>query len=180
MTARRLLIPVAASVLAAGAAGAQSSFSDLDAAERAALHAEIRALLLDEPGLARPASRALDPPQPPRAEEIYAEEIARDLGAISERRDRLFGAGLPGFGPADAARRIALFTRKDCPACARAEADLRAMARARPLRVTVLDMEANADLARDLGLDTAPSYVLPDMMLRGHIPKVVLRRYLDD
>lgn len=39
--------------------------------------------------------------------------------------------------------------------------------------------DAGAGAAARLGLDLAPSYVLPDMMLRGWIPAIVLDRYLD-
>ena len=45
-------------------------------------------------------------------------------------------------------------------------------------RATLFDMDRDAALARDLGLDMAPSYVLPDRMLRGAMPSLVLERYL--
>ena len=41
-------------------------------------------------------------------------------------------------------------------------------------------MEENSALADALQLDIAPSYVFPDQMLRGHIPAIVLERYLED
>lgn len=37
---------------------------------------------------------------------------------------------------------------------------------------------AEAESAAWLGLDTAPSYVFPDMMIRGHVPSAVLERYI--
>jgi len=46
------------------------------------------------------------------------------------------------------------------------------------LRVTLFDMAEDAALAAELGLDMAPSYVLPDMMLRGAMPAIVLEKYL--
>ena len=40
------------------------------------------------------------------------------------------------------------------------------------------DRGPDATLAAELSLEQAPSYVLPDMMMQGHIPPVVLERYL--
>ena len=157
----------------AGAALADTDFTDLTETERSIFHAEIREALLGLP-------RAALPDAPPPAINLYQDAIDRDLARLSDRDTALFGPHLPGFGPADAAQRIALFTAPDCPDCARAEADLRALAETHDLRVTLLDMAAHADLARALELDLAPSYVLPDMMLRGHIPRIVLERYLTD
>jgi len=174
----------AALLLAAGLSGlapavpaaAQTDFTDLTPAERAILGNEIRAVLLTLPELLpEPGAR-----RAPAPAEVYADEIARDLDRIAARADALFAPGLPGFGPSGAAHRIALFTRPGCPDCARAEADLRRLADAHDLRVTLLDIDENAGLARALGLDMAPSYVFPDRMLRGAIPPVVLRRYLGE
>lgn len=41
-------------------------------------------------------------------------------------------------------------------------------------------VQEDAVLFHKLGLDLAPSYVLPGMMLRGEMPAIVLRRYLDE
>jgi len=59
-------------------------------------------------------------------------------------------------------------------------ADLRALAERLGFRATVFDIEEDAGLARDLGLDVAPSYVMRDRMLRGTMPAIVLERYLSD
>ena len=47
-------------------------------------------------------------------------------------------------------------------------------------RAALFDIGKDAALARALGLDTAPSYVLPDKILRGAMPAIVLDRYLGD
>ncbi|MDT8328044.1 MAG: hypothetical protein RQ750_11790, partial [Roseovarius sp.] len=98
--------------------------------------------------------------------------------ALARAAPRLHDAALPGFGPQDAKLRIGFFTRKTCAECANAEADLRTLSETYDLRVTLLDMDEHADLARDLGLDLAPSYVFGEMMLRGAMPLIVLERYL--
>lgn len=167
-------LPLAAGLAAAlwcGAASGETDFTDLSPTERAIFHQQIRAALLDVPQLLQdaPAAPAINP---------YQDAVAQDLARLSERDSALFAPDLPGFGPSDAALRIALFTAPDCPDCARAEADLRTLAQSHDLRVTLLDITRHGALAETLELDMAPSYVLPDMMLRGHIPPIVLKRYL--
>lgn len=134
----------------------------------------IRAALIDTPALLTalrgPASR----PDP----DLYSEKAARDRDLLEETATRLFSPDLSGFGPRGQRAGIALFTRENCPDCDAAEADLRRLAERLQLRVTLLDIDAQADLAQALGLDMAPSYVLPDMLLRGPMPDLVLERYL--
>ena len=167
------LLPLAAGLFCLAApAGADTDFTDLTKTERAIFHAEIREALLGLPDLNQ---RIAPPPIDP-----YAEAVESDLARIEAQANRLFAPGLPGFGPADAARTIALLVRPACPECDRATAELRDLAKTRDLRVTLIDMDANPDLAKALDLDLAPSYVLPDMMLRGHMPTIVLQRYLAD
>ncbi|WP_297774810.1 glutaredoxin family protein [uncultured Roseovarius sp.] len=141
---------------------------------RDALGETIRDVLVNTPSLLSqlrdPASRA--------APDLYAEDAARDLDMLEAAEPRLLAPDLPGFGPANQPAAIALFTRKDCAECAKAEADLRQLAKRLGVRVTLLDIEAEATLARALGLDMAPSYALPEMLLRGHMPAIVLERYL--
>ena len=164
-----------AALLAACCGGpslAETDVLNLTPAERAILGQEIRAVLLTVPQLL-----PLDRP-PPDAADLYAEAIDSDLARLRAHREALFSPALPGFGPENAARTIALFTRANCPDCALAVADLRALAETHDLRVTLLDMEENSALADALQLDMAPSYVFPDQMLRGHIPPIVLERYL--
>ncbi len=167
------LLPLAAGLFCLAApAGAESDFTDLTPAERAIFHAEIREALLGLPDL---TDRIAPPPIDP-----YAEAVENDLARIKSQAPRLFAADLPGFGPADAGRTIALLIQPNCPDCARAEAELRDLAQSHDLRVTLIDMDQNPDLAQALDLDLAPSYVLPDMMLRGHMPSLVLQRYLTE
>ena len=165
-------LPIAAGLVALTVtpAGAETDFTDLSPTERAILHNELREVLLSVPQLLPDApAPQIDP---------YKDAVADDLTRLSEREEALYGTHLPGFGPPDAALTIALFTAPDCPECDRAQADLRILADTHDLRVTLIDITEQADLARALELDMAPSYVLPDMMLRGHIPPIVLERYL--
>ncbi len=140
---------------------------------RAPLGEAIRETLIATPALLAPLSA----PEPAPIN-LYADDIARDLDLLAREAPHLFAPGLPGFGPEDATRRLALFTAPDCPDCAQAEAELRALADRIGLRVNVFDLGRDADLAARLGLDMAPSYVLPDRLLRGAMPAFVLERYL--
>jgi hypothetical protein len=92
----------------------------------------------------------------------------------------LFDSDRAGIGPAGAPVRIAFFTRADCATCAAARAELATLATRMGFRATVIDMDRDAALVRDLGLDMAPSYVLRDRMLRGAMPAIVLDRYLSE
>ncbi len=112
--------------------------------------------------------------------DLYGEDIARDLDVLSHAAPHLFSADQPGFGPRGTATRIALFTRADCPDCATAMQELQVLADRMGFRVALFDLARDAALARDLGLDMAPSYVMPDRMLRGLMPAIVLERYLSE
>jgi len=166
---RARLIAVALAALAGAGAAAQS----VPQQSRAPLGAAIRDALIDTPGLLAPLTG--DAPAPA---DLYADEIARDLALLDRLGPRLFDDAQPGLGPAGAPTRIAFFTRTNCPGCARAEAELRDLAHRLGVRVAVFDIEAEAGLARALGLDMAPSYVLPDRLVRGAMPAPVLERYL--
>ena len=74
---------------------------------------------------------------------------------------------------------FAVFVGPDCPDCARAVDDLRALAENHSLWVQVFDRKLQPGLADRLGVDTLPFYVFPRMMLRGAIPAPVIARYLD-
>ena len=168
MSGRHLGALACACLLAGGVAQAEPPF---DAAERAALGAEIRALLLAEPDI---VGRAMNPPS------AFQEAVSADMDRLTQLAPDLFDPDRDGFGPSGASLRIAFFTADDCPDCARAEADLRALTTAHDLRVTVFDLsdaEARA-MAERLELTESPAYVLPGMMLQGHIPPIVLERYL--
>jgi hypothetical protein len=141
-------------------------------AQRAALGAEIRAVLLDTPQI---VDQALNPPS------AYEEAVSADIDRLTALAPRLFDPAQNGFGAADATHRIALFVKDDCADCTKAVADLRALAQAHDLRVTLHRLDdngASAALAAQLDLSEAPSYALPEMMLQGYIPPVVLERYL--
>ena len=163
----------AATLLALLATGAPAQHAPMQS--RDLLGAAIRDALIAAPELLAPLTDA-----PPAPAALYAEEIARDRALLTRLAPRLFDPAQPGLGPADAPTRIALFTRSGCPDCARAAAELRALATRLGFRAAQFDIAADAALARALGLDMAPSYVLPDRILRGHMPALVLDRYLTE
>lgn len=142
---------------------------------RTPLGEAIRAALIATPTL---LPHAPGPSRPPL--DLYRAEIDRDLAMLDRAAPRLFDPDRTGIGPADAPTRIAYFTSADCADCATARAELKALAERMGFRATVFDMRDDTALARDLGLDIAPSYVLPDKMLRGAMPAIVLERYLGD
>jgi len=154
--------------LVASLVRAESDFSALTPQERAIFHAEIRAVLLANPEIAAPKPVALG----------YGDDIARDLNLIAAHAEALFDPSLAGFGRLGASQRIALFIGPECSDCDRAIADLKALASTYDMRVTVHDIEPQNRLAQNIGVDTLPFYVFPKMMLRGHMPAVVLERYL--
>lgn len=141
---------------------------------RTALGEAIRGVLIDTPSLLAPVRD----PTPLTGADLYADEATRDLDLLARVAPRLFAPDLPGFGAEGAIPSIAFFTQTDCLDCAMAEADLRDLAARLGLRVNIFDMTEDAALVTNLGLDMAPSYVLPDMMLRGAMPAIVLEKYL--
>lgn len=163
-------------LLAALMMGAASSAlaQDLPKQSRTALGEAIRTVLIDTPTLLAPVRD----PAPLTGTDLYADEATRDLDLLARAAPRLFAPGLPGFGAEGAIPSIAFFTQTGCSDCAMAEAELRDLAARLGLRVSTFDMIKDADLATQLGLDMAPSYVLPDMMLRGAMPAIVLEKYL--
>lgn len=162
---------LAAGLLALLASAAQAQQAPLQS--RDPLGAAIRDALIAAPDLLAPLTGA-----PPAPAALYADEIARDRALLRRLAPRLFDPERRGLGPADAPTRIALFTRSGCPDCDRAAEELRALATRLGFRAALFDIEADAALARALGLDMAPSYVLPDRILRGLMPALVLDRYL--
>ena len=163
-----------AALLAASALTAATA-QERPQTSRAPLGEAIRAVLIASPDL---LSGLTATPRPPL--DLYGAEIDRDLATLRRAAPRLFDPDRPGIGPADAPTRIAFFTRAGCADCATAWAELQALAERMGFRATVFDMGRDAALARDLGLDMAPSYILPDKMLRGAMPAIVLERYLGD
>ncbi|WP_235604724.1 disulfide bond formation protein DsbA [Sulfitobacter sp. EhC04] len=153
-----------AAFLAAGPGWAESDIFNLTAAERAAFRAEIRALLLAEPQI---VDRALNP-QNPAAQEIR-QEIEDDQQLLRALETEIL-----------VDRQIALFIGTDCAECTRAVNEMRAISKDYGATFTLHDVAnpTSAALAERLGMADLPFYVLPGMILRGHIPPVVLRRYL--
>gem|GEM_PF-3322488 len=112
--------------------------------------------------------RALGAPAPT---DFYEDERQGDLDLIARHAPALFGE--------DGAV-IAMFTGPGCDTCPAAWADLRDMAQAQGVTVRLLDTAepGNAALMETLTLDTLPSYVMRDRLIRGEMPAFVLGRYL--
>jgi glutaredoxin len=140
---------------------AQTDFTDLSAAERAAFRAELRALLLDEPEI---VARALAGPSP------YADAVESDLSLIDTHAAQLFPANEP----------LAILVRSNCPDCIAALDELRTLTDEIQIKFSIINLDDNPGLAAALQIDTVPSYVMSDKMVRGHVPSIVLRRYLTD
>ena len=143
---------------------AQTDFSAMTQAERTAFGAEVRALLMDEPKLAADAMAG-----PNYAAEAYRDEADADLALLND----LSAAVLEGSS-------IALFIAPDCLACVDAERELDDISKRYDIKFKIHDMSnpATFALAERLGIGEAPFYVMPTMILRGHIPDIVLVRYL--
>ena len=165
-------LPLLTALLLGAATSAYAQ--DLPQQSRTTLGEAIRSVLIDTPSLLAP----ITDPAPITGADLYADEATRDLDLLARAAPRLFAPGFHSFGTEGAVPSIAFFTQSDCPDCAMAEAELRALAARLGLRVTLFDMAEDAALAAELGLDMAPSYVLPDMMLRGAMPAIVLEKYL--
>lgn len=156
----RPIIALACALLGAGGAAlADTDFTALSEQERAAMRAEIRALLLSEPDI---VARALAGPSP------YSAAVDRDLGLIDRYAGTLFADGAA----------VAIFIDGNCPDCDRALDEIRDVTDDYGMDFNVLNMSDHADIAQALELDTVPSYVFPDKMVRGHVPPIVLERYL--
>ncbi|KPP85488.1 MAG: hypothetical protein HLUCCO07_00180 [Rhodobacteraceae bacterium HLUCCO07] len=160
-----------------GVAMAETDFRALTDAERRILGAEIREVILENPSLVSGLSLTLQSPYPAPA---YEEEIAADHALIARHADALFDDDLPGFGSPTADNIIALFTAEDCPACAEAERDLRSLSESYDLKVMLIDRGAHGDLADALEVGELPFYVMPRMMIQGHMPAPVLAGYLEN
>lgn len=147
--------------LAATAAGAQPAPDD-------SLGTRFRARLK---ALETPAPVIVDP---------YAEDIASDLARIAAE-DSLFDPARAGIGP-EGVPVIVILTGPDCAECVAALSALEALVTRLGVRAAILDTahpEEAAIMAR-LGLDTLPSYVMPDRLIRGEMPVFVLERYLTE
>ncbi|MDX1782183.1 MAG: hypothetical protein R3256_12825 [Thalassovita sp.] len=165
---RPALVALAALLAGPSFADGPSLFS---AEERAAFGQELRNALMDDP---EPVRRALNPPRP----SIYRDEIDNDRARLQAAAGQLFDPAATRIGSPEAEKMLALFLRPDCPDCDKAKSDLAQLADTIDLRVTFFDMEEDADLAAGIGVDMAPSYVLPRMIVRGHVPAAVIAKYL--
>jgi len=150
--------------LSLAAPAAASELAEMTPAQRAAFEAELRAAILANGDV---IAEVLAGPQPARSE--MQQYIADDLSLL----DRLAPTLLDG-------KDIALFTAEGCADCAEAAQELDDLAKTYEIDFNLHDLaspKAKA-WAEDLGLSEAPFYVLPNMILRGHMPQVVLQKYL--
>jgi hypothetical protein len=138
--------------------------SALGPTARAAFNAEMRAAILANGDV---IARALAEPQPARSE--MQQYIQDDLTLL----ERLAPDLLAGHA-------VALFTAKDCNTCDAAVKDLTEITERYGLTFIQHDLQApqSARWAAALGLDAAPFYVLPELILNGHMPPVVLEKHL--
>lgn len=145
-------------------AGAQTDLGAMTPAERTAFGAEVRAFLMDEPDVVQAALA-----KPNYAAEAYQEKADADLLLLDSLSDEVL-----------AGNDIALFVTTDCEDCAKAEMELRIISKRSGVNFILHDMMTTqgAALANQLGMDEAPFYVMPRMILRGHMPEIVLGRYL--
>lgn len=137
---------------------------EISEAGRAALGAEIRAVLLEEPEI---LARALSP---------YGAEVAADramLGAAEPLLRDLQRARI-GDGP----QIIAVFFDPESERWPELESELKSLVTRVPSLSVVLHPRSEAQpLMEALQIDITPSYVLPDMILRGDVPVGLLPRY---
>ena len=139
--------------------------------ERAAFGQELRNALIADP---EPVRRALNPPQP----SIYQDDIDDDRARLQAAAGTLFDPTTTRIGSPEAEKVLALFLTPDCPDCDKAKADLVRLAETIDLRINFFDLEKDAALAGRIGVDMAPSYILPRMIVRGHVPAAVIAKYL--
>lgn len=142
-----------------------TDFTALSQAERTLLGQEIRQALRDDP---TPVIRAFNPPV-----SDYSDAIDRDRQVLAELAPQLWAhpqITTPG------APQLVIFSTPDCAECADIRPLLNAWAKAG--RMSLYELPLDSAPARALGLDTAPSYVLDHIILRGDIPAPVLEKYL--
>ncbi|ETX29104.1 hypothetical protein [Roseivivax isoporae] len=179
---RRTTRPALALALALPALPAAADLLEGPAA-RAALGEELRELFHAEPDLVAPALGPAPRVAADIAGALYADEIASDLARIEAEAARLFDPGLRGHGPEGTTPAIVLLRGPDCAECDAAEAELAEVALRLGVRAGVIDVGADAAdraMMDRLTLDVLPSYVMPDRMIRGHMPAMVLESYLTE
>ncbi|KAA2316784.1 hypothetical protein DL237_01760 [Pseudooceanicola sediminis] len=147
--------------------GAQESaritlFTQLACAKCARAEAELRELADQHPDL-RVELRSRSTALPDRLSYV----IARDLGAQACAR---FRDAVNSSANTDEAHLMALIDQQGL--------DAQTLRRSAESPETMDALKAQVRMFNTLGLDTAPSYVMPRMLIRGHMPSVVLARYL--
>ncbi|SFE00115.1 hypothetical protein [Roseivivax sediminis] len=176
------MIRAAALCIALLPAGAAAEGLGDTASEHAALGEELRELFRAEPELVAPAVGPSPALVNTIARTMYSEEIASDLARIEGETASLFGEERPMIGADGKPPAIALFVGPACEECAAAQEELHRLASRLGVAATVIDIgdaEDAAMMAR-LTLDQVPSYAMRDKLIRGHIPPVVLERYLSE
>lgn len=146
---------------------AQTDFRRLTPAERAVLGDEIRQVLRTNPDLVRPAFEA---PVPVPG---YQDEIDQDRALLRDLAPQIWATPLITSGNAP---KLAIVTAPDCAPCAAVQDQLTGWAQAGRVDLFTLPLDSHA--ARALGLDTAPSFILETMIVRGDVPPVILEKYL--
>ena len=107
----------------------------------------------------------------PPAVDIYGTEKNVDRARIEAEADALFGP--------DQSAAIAIFIGPKCPDCAQAAAELRRVTDRLDLTLSVIELDASTrPMFERLNLDSLPSYVMPDRLIRGLMPDFVLEDYL--
>ncbi len=149
-------------------ADAQTDLRRMTAGERAAFGEEVRATLLASPDIVAAALDRATPMQT-AVRDAFRAEVAEDMDLLTRLAPQVL-----------ASHDIALFVGDLCEGCTRAIEELRTLSDTSGVTFILHDIAdpETAVLAKTLGLDMVPSYVLPDMVLRGHIPALVLQRYL--
>tara|TARA_R110002049_G_scaffold10127_1_gene50149 strand:+ start:112274 stop:112771 length:498 start_codon:yes stop_codon:yes gene_type:complete len=155
---------ILSAILVAGSAQADTDFSAMTAAERQVFETELRAAILAAP-------------------EIVAQALAQDNPAAGEMRQYIDDdlALLTRLAPRIlSGNDLALVVRGNCPDCARAQSEIQDISNTSGASFILHDLDDPevAAWAAELRMDEAPFYVLPQMILRGHMPAVVLLRYL--
>ncbi len=148
----------------AGSVGAQTDLGAITPDEKAAFRVEMRQFLFDEPEVIETAMTG-----PNYAAQAYQDAADADLTLIKALSPQVLAG-------AD----IALFTAPNCVDCGAAITELLNISKDYEVNFILHDMSnpAAAALADQLGMEAAPFYVMPTMILRGHMPAVVLTRYL--
>ena len=130
---------------------------------------------MDEPQL-------LVPPAPQTRG--FSAHAARDKALLKGLWPRLFAPKAAALGAQDAPVKLAVLMGAPCPSCQAAGAELGELAQAGAVRVYMHGPTSSDELAAVLGLETGqnaqwPVYIFADMVVRGHVPPIVLARYID-